>query len=114
MCADTRSGAGRTWGSASDTPGPIGPPHTPRYRAELSFAYGSEGGYPPAGGRARRRDGRFTGDRMKGPCPKLWRRAQDGLCPTPISRFVNLRETEAEREQLVLLAHRPRPRKAEP
>src|SRR4051812_37918757 len=31
----------------------------------------------------------------------------------PILHFVNLRETEAEREQLVLLAHRPGARKAE-
>ena len=31
----------------------------------------------------------------------------------PVSRFVNLRETEAEREQPVLLAHRLRARKAE-
>ena len=31
----------------------------------------------------------------------------------PVSRFVNLRETEAEREQPVLFAHRPRARKAE-
>src|SRR3982751_2631620 len=31
----------------------------------------------------------------------------------PVSRFVNLRETEAEREQAVLLAHRPGARKAE-
>src|SRR5215211_6267978 len=45
-------------------------------------------------------------------CRKLWRRAQDGLCPTPVSHFVNLWETEAEREQPVLLAHRPRARKA--
>src|SRR4051794_17553219 len=45
-------------------------------------------------------------------CRKLWRRAQDGLCPTPVSHFVNLRETEAEREEVVLLAHRPRARKA--
>jgi hypothetical protein len=33
--------------------------------------------------------------------------------PTPVSRFVNLRETEAEREQPVLLPHRPGARKAE-
>src|SRR4051812_41839470 len=32
----------------------------------------------------------------------------------PVSRFVNLWETEAEREQPVLLAHGPRARKAEP
>src|SRR3982751_5353689 len=32
----------------------------------------------------------------------------------PVSRFVNLWETEAEREQAVLLAHRPGTRKAEP
>jgi hypothetical protein len=32
--------------------------------------------------------------------------------PTPVSRFVNLRETEAEREQPVLLADRPRTGKA--
>src|SRR5215212_7710632 len=46
-------------------------------------------------------------------CRKLWRRAQDGLCPTPVSHFVNLWKTEAEREQLVLLPHRPGARKAE-
>src|SRR3954468_10203373 len=34
--------------------------------------------------------------------------------PTPVSHFVNLWETEAEREQAVLLAHRPGARKAEP
>src|SRR3954470_24147479 len=32
----------------------------------------------------------------------------------PISHFVNLRETEAEREQSVLLTHRPAAGKAEP
>src|SRR5215217_711202 len=31
----------------------------------------------------------------------------------PILHFINLRETEAEREQAVLLAHRPGARKAE-
>ena len=31
--------------------------------------------------------------------------------PTPVSCFINLREAEAEREQLVLLAHRPGTRK---
>src|SRR3954466_7443120 len=46
-------------------------------------------------------------------CRKLWRRPQDGLCPTPVSHFVNLWETEAEREQPVLLADGPRARKAE-
>src|SRR3954470_22770708 len=46
-------------------------------------------------------------------CRKLWRRPQDGLCPTPGSRFVNLWETETEREQPVLLAHGPRAGKAE-
>src|SRR5215212_3126109 len=45
-------------------------------------------------------------------CRKLWRRPQDGPGPTPVSRFVNLWKTEAEREQPVLLAHRPRARKA--
>src|SRR4051794_26463789 len=48
-----------------------------------------------------------------GACRKLWRGAQDGLCPTPVSHFVNLRETEADREQPVLLAHRPAAGKAE-
>src|SRR3954464_3026662 len=33
--------------------------------------------------------------------------------PTPVSHFVNLWKTEAEREQPVLLAHGPRARKAE-
>src|SRR3954470_6360762 len=47
-------------------------------------------------------------------CRKLWRGAQDGLCPTPVSHFVNLWKTEAEREQPVLLADGPRARKAEP
>src|SRR5829696_4655456 len=51
---------------------------------------------------------------MYGPCRKLWRGAQDGLCPTPVSHFVNLWKTEAEREQPVLLADGPRARKAEP
>src|SRR3954466_9615453 len=46
-------------------------------------------------------------------CRKLWRRPQDGLCPTPVSHFVNLWKTEAEREQPVLLAHGPRAGKAE-
>ena len=50
---------------------------------------------------------------LKRACRKLWRRPQDGLCPTPVSHFVNLRETEAEREQRVLLPHRPSARKAE-
>ena len=31
----------------------------------------------------------------------------------PVSRFVNLWETETDREQPVLFAHRPRPGKAE-
>jgi hypothetical protein len=34
--------------------------------------------------------------------------------PTPVSRFVNLRKSETDREQPVLLAHRPRTREAEP
>src|SRR3954466_4711798 len=46
------------------------------------------------------------------PCCKLWRRPQDGRARPRFSRFVN-RETEAEREQPVLLAHRPRAGKAE-
>src|SRR3954452_12980001 len=46
-------------------------------------------------------------------CRKLWRGAQDGLCPTPVSHFVNLWKTEAEREQPVLLADGPRAGKAE-
>src|SRR3954463_10174441 len=46
-------------------------------------------------------------------CRKLWRRPQDGLCPTPGSHFVNLWKTEAEREQAVLLTHRPAAGKAE-
>src|SRR3954452_4679149 len=46
-------------------------------------------------------------------CRKLWRRPQDGLCPTPGSHFVNLWKTEAEREQADLLAHGPRAGKAE-
>src|SRR5829696_3347608 len=50
---------------------------------------------------------------MYGPCRKLWRGPQDGLCPTPVSHFVNLWKTEAEREQPVLLANRPRAGKAE-
>src|SRR4051794_39311616 len=45
-------------------------------------------------------------------CRKLWRRAQDGLCPTPVSHFVNLWETETDCEQAVLLAHRPAAGKA--
>src|SRR4051794_4231686 len=50
--------------------------------------------------------------KIKGACRKLWRRPQDGLCPTPGSRFVNLWETETEREQPVLLANGPGARKA--
>src|SRR5213592_3341878 len=46
-------------------------------------------------------------------CRKLWRGPQDGLCPTPVSHFVNLWKTEAEREQPVLLADGPRAGKAE-
>ena len=46
-------------------------------------------------------------------CRKLWRGAQDGLRPTPVSHFVNLWKTEAEREQPVLLADGPRAGKAE-
>src|SRR3982751_4411501 len=49
----------------------------------------------------------------KWPCRKLWRRAQDGLCPTPVSHFVNLWETETDCEQSVLLTHRPAAGKAE-
>src|SRR3954468_16897898 len=49
----------------------------------------------------------------KWPCRKLWRGAQDGLCPTPVSHFINLWETETDCEQSVLLAHRPRAGKAE-
>src|SRR3982751_492053 len=49
----------------------------------------------------------------KWPCRKLWRRAQDGLCPTPVSHFVNLWKTETDCEQSVLLAHRPAAGKAE-
>src|SRR5215218_8057323 len=44
---------------------------------------------------------------------QTWRRAQDGLCPTPVSHFVNLWKTEVDREQPVLLADRPRAGKAE-
>src|SRR4051812_19954983 len=33
--------------------------------------------------------------------------------PTPVSHFVNLRQSETEREQLVLLAYRPCAREAE-
>ena len=46
-------------------------------------------------------------------CRKLWRRPQDGLWPTPVSHFVNPWETEAEREQPVLLADGPCAGKAE-
>src|SRR3954469_5131893 len=46
-------------------------------------------------------------------CRKLLRRPQDGLCPTPVSHFVNLWKAEAERKQPVLLAHGPRAGKAE-
>src|SRR3982751_5343683 len=49
----------------------------------------------------------------KWPCRKLWRGAQDGLCPTPVSHFVNLWKTEVEREQPVLLADGPRAGKTE-
>src|SRR3954451_629550 len=49
----------------------------------------------------------------RGPCRKLWRRPQDGRDRPRLSHFVNLRETEAECQQLVLFAHRPRARKAE-
>src|SRR3712207_2344550 len=31
---------------------------------------------------------------LQGPCRKLWRRAQDGPCLTPVSHFVNLWKTE--------------------
>src|SRR3954468_22783322 len=48
----------------------------------------------------------------KWPCRKLWRGAQDGLCPTPVSHFINLWETETDCEQPVLLAHRPAAGKA--
>src|SRR5215212_11072090 len=41
-------------------------------------------------------------------------RPQDGLVRPWILRFVNLWETEAEREQPVLLAHRPGAGEAEP
>src|SRR3954465_1589295 len=50
---------------------------------------------------------------LRGACRKLWRRPQDGLCPTPVSHFVNLWETETECEQSVLLTHRPAAGKAE-
>src|SRR5215211_1190411 len=46
-------------------------------------------------------------------CRKLRRRPQDRPVAAPVSRFVNLWETETDREQPVLLAHRPGPRKAE-
>src|SRR3954468_15458368 len=49
----------------------------------------------------------------KWPCRKLWRGAQDGLCPTPVSHFINLWETETDCEQPVLLTHRPAAGKAE-
>src|SRR3954454_382899 len=44
---------------------------------------------------------------------KLWRRPQNGPRRPRFSHFVNLRETEAEREQRFLLPHRPGARKAE-
>src|SRR4051812_30996715 len=56
---------------------------------------------------------RLEGAALSRACRKLWRRPQDGLCPTPVSHFVNLWKTEAEREQPVLLAHGPRAGKAE-
>ena len=59
---------------------------------------GGEGDRPPVGG--------------SGASRKLWRRAQDGLCPTPVSHCVNLWETETDCEQAVLLAHRPAAGKA--
>src|SRR5689334_19108550 len=47
-------------------------------------------------------------------CRKLWRRPQkNGRDWASISDFVNLWKTEAEREQPVLLADRPRAGKAE-
>src|SRR4051812_35229542 len=36
------------------------------------------------------------------------------MVPTPVSHFVNLRKSETEREQLVLLAYRPGTREVEP
>src|SRR5215218_919506 len=35
-------------------------------------------------------------------CRKLWWRPHDGLCPSPVSHFVNFWKAEAEREQAVL------------
>src|SRR3954469_12463792 len=46
-------------------------------------------------------------------CRKLWRRPQNGQDRPWFSHFINLWETEAERQQPVLLANRPRPGKAE-
>src|SRR5690242_1038560 len=40
-------------------------------------------------------------------CRKLWRRPHGWTVPTAGSRFINLRKSEADREQAVLLAHRP-------
>ena len=55
----------------------------------------------------------FKGRHFEVACRELWRRPPDGLGPTLVSHFVNLWKTEAEREQLVLLAHRPAAGKAE-
>src|SRR5690242_20942446 len=40
-------------------------------------------------------------------CRKLRRRSHDGLCRPKISHFVSRRETETDRQQPVLLTHRP-------
>src|SRR3954469_8664696 len=50
--------------------------------------------------------GLLRGRSARRACRKLWRGAQDWLCLTPVSHFVNLWETETEREQPVLLADR--------
>jgi hypothetical protein len=55
----------------------------------------------------------LSGDELRA-CRKLWRRPQNGPWRPSLLDFVNLRKTEAEREQPVLLAHRPGARKAEP
>src|SRR3954463_8301220 len=104
---------GPSLGSGLCCPGPssLNRPHPPHSPAHRDFTAGRliRDAFAV---RERRGDPRVVPG-FRWACRKLWRRPQDGLCPTPVSHFVNLWKTEAEREQPVLLAHGPRAGKAE-
>src|ERR1041384_7943419 len=52
------------------------------------------------------------GPRKKGACRKLRAQARGRAGPARLSDFVNRRKSEADSEQVVLLAHRPGSREA--